>query len=103
VNRRTLAWGGLFILAGGLLLANVLPGSDAWALGPRLGLGTFLLVAGLVMLVASFAAALQRRTAKMDGKGGCPVGATCGCGHFNFKPRPTCRQCGAATRYTEGP
>lgn len=99
MNRKTLVWGLAFAALGTVLLAGWMPGSSSWAVGPRLGLGSFLVVAGLVFLTGSFAGAIRDRTARVDGTGGCPVGATCTCGHFNFKPRVRCRQCGATTRY----
>ena len=99
MNRRAIAWGAAFLLAGFAVLARWLPGAAGWATGPRLGLGTFLLVTGLVLLAGSFAGAIRART-EASGKGGCPVGATCACGHFNFKPRATCRECGTATVYS---
>jgi hypothetical protein len=99
VNQRTIAWGLAFAALGILVLAGWLPGASGWALGPRIGLGTFLVVAGAVFLVGSFAGAIRTRTERTDTKGGCPVGATCACGHFNFKPKRVCRQCGAATMY----
>jgi hypothetical protein len=100
VNRRAIGWGSAFVLAGAVVFAGWLPGSAGWSLGPRLGMATFLVVMGLVILAGSFAGAIRRRTEAVDSKGGCPVGATCACGHFNFKPRRACRQCGAATLYT---
>lgn len=100
MNRRAIGWGLAFLAAGIVVLAAWLPGSDAWALGPRMGMGTLLVVLGLVFVVGAFAGAIRSRTEAVDGKGGCPVGATCSCGHFNFKPRKACRQCGAATLYT---
>lgn len=89
----------VFLAAGIVVLAAWLPGAERWPLGPRLGMGTLLLVMGLVFIAASFAGAIRNRTEATDTKGGCPVGATCPCGHFNFKPRKACRQCGAATLY----
>jgi len=100
VNRRAIGWGLAFLAAGIVVLAAWLPGSEGWALGPRIGMGTLLCVLGLVFVAGSFAGAIRNRTEAVDGKGGCPVGATCSCGHFNFKPRKACRQCGAATLYT---
>ena len=99
VNRRTLLWGVAFLAAGILVLSALVPGSASWALGPRVGMGTLLAVSGLVLVLGSFAGSIRARTERVDSKGGCPVGATCPCGHFNFKPRRTCRQCGAATTY----
>ena len=99
MNGRTLLWGLGFLLAGTLILGGWMPGASSWATGPRIGLGTFLAVAGFVLLAGSFAGAIRDRTARVDGKGTCPVGATCSCGHFNFRPRKSCRQCGAATVY----
>lgn len=99
MNRRTLAWGLAFAALGAIVLAGWMPGSTEWALGPRIGLGTFLAVAGIVFLAGSFAGAIRDRTERTDSKG-CPVGATCACGHFNFKPKRVCRQCGAATLFT---
>lgn len=99
MNRRAVLWGLAFAAAGILVLGAWMPGSSGWALGPRLGVGTLLAVLGAVFLVGSFAGAIRSRTERLDSKGGCPVGATCACGHFNFKPRRTCRQCGAATAF----
>src|SRR5688572_6386064 len=99
MNRRAIAWGLGSMAAGALVLGAWLPGSGGWAFGPRIGMGTLLLVLGFVLAAGAFAGAIRRRTEAVDGKGGCPVGATCACGHFNFKPRRTCRQCGAATLY----
>jgi hypothetical protein len=100
VNGRTIGWGLAFLVAGIVVLGAWVPGSDGWSLGPRLGMGTLLLVMGFVLISGSFAGAIRRRTEAADSKGSCPVGATCSCGHFNFKPRKSCRQCGAATLYT---
>jgi hypothetical protein len=99
VNRRALLWGLAFAAAGLLVLAGWMPGSAAWSLGPRLGVGTLLAALGVLLLTGAFAGAIRARTERHDSKGGCPVGATCPCGHFNFKPRRTCRQCGAPTAY----
>jgi len=98
VNRRTLTWGLAFAVAGAYVLAGG-PGLAGWSLGPRLGAGTLLVVLGLVLVAGAFAGAIRDRTERLDSKGGCPVGATCSCGQFNFKPRKACRQCGAATTY----
>lgn len=99
MNGRALGWGLAFAAAGLLVLAGWLPGSASWATGPRLGMGTLLAVLGAVLAAGAFAGAIRARTERLDSKGGCPVGATCACGHFNFKPRRTCRQCGAATAF----
>ena len=100
MNRRAIGWGLAFVVSGVVVLGAWLPGSAGWALGPRIGMGTLLVVLGLVFVAGAFAGAIRSRTEAVDGKGGCPVGATCPCGHFNFKPRKACRQCGAATSYT---
>jgi hypothetical protein len=100
VNRRTLAWSLAFTAAGVLAAGSWFPGSGAVAQGPRIGFAVLLLTMGFVLAVGSFAGALRMRSERLDSKGGCPVGAKCACGHFNFKPRATCRQCGAATLYT---
>ena len=99
MNRRAVLWGLAFAAAGVLVLAGWVPGSSGWATGPRIGMGTLLATLGAVLIGGAFAGAIRARTERLDGKGGCPVGATCACGHFNFKPRRTCRQCGAATQY----
>ncbi|MHB1261781.1 MAG: hypothetical protein ACYC2H_08705 [Thermoplasmatota archaeon] len=100
MNGRAIGWGLAFLAAGVVILGAWLPGSADWSTGPRIGMGTLLVVLGFVFVSGSFAAAIRRRTEATDSKGGCPVGATCSCGHFNFKPRKACRQCGAATLYT---
>lgn len=100
MNLRTLAWSAAFLAGGTVAAAGWFPGAASTALGPRIGLAALLLTFGVVLAVGAFAGALRTRTMRLDGKGGCPVGATCACGHFNFKPRATCRQCGAATMYT---
>lgn len=99
MNLRAVGWGLAFVAAGIAFAAGLV--GQGFALGPRIGLATFFIVAGLVLLGASFAATIRDRTHRIEGSRakGCPVGATCGCGHFNFKPRKTCRQCGAATLY----
>jgi hypothetical protein len=97
VNLRAAGWG-LVYLAAGIAIAIGWIGGN-WGIGPRAGAASLLIVLALVLLVGSFAAAIRARTDRLDGKGVCPVGATCSCGHFNFKPRRACRQCGAATVY----
>lgn len=99
VNGRALGWGLAFAAAGLVVLGGWLPGASSWSLGPRVGGGTLLVVLGLVFVAGAFAGAIRARTERLDGKGGCPVGATCACGHFNFKPRRSCRECGLATTY----
>lgn len=103
MNRRTLAWAIAFALGALLLAFGWFPGAATAAPGPRLGLTAGLATLSLVLFVGSFAGAMQARTQQLDSKGNCPVGATCACGHFNFKPRTKCRQCGAVTRYTSPP
>ena len=100
MNRRTLAWSLAFTVGGMLAAASWFPGAGTVAQGPRIGFAVLLLTLGIVLAVGAFAGALRMRTERLDGKGGCPVGAKCACGHFNFKPRTSCRQCGAATLYT---
>ena len=100
MNRRTLGWSLAFTAAGVLMAGGWFPGVDSVAQGPRVGLAVLLLTMGIVLAVGAFAGALRMRTERLDSKGGCPVGAKCSCGHFNFKPRTTCRQCGATTLYT---
>ncbi len=100
MNRRTLGWSLAFTAAGILAAFGWFPGAADVAQGPRVGLAVLLLTLGIVLAAGSFAGALRARTERLDSKGGCPVGAKCPCGHFNFKPRATCRQCGAATLYT---
>jgi hypothetical protein len=97
---RTVSWAAVF-LAGGILVAGGwLPGSGDWSTGPRIGVATLLTVLGATVLGLGLVPIVLRRTTRpADYKGGCPVGATCPCGHFNFKPRTTCRQCGSATAF----
>ncbi len=99
VNRRTIAWAVGFHLAAAIVALGWFPGADEAAAGPRIGLCAALATMGAILFVGAFTAELQARTARLDGKGHCPVGAKCACGHFNFKPRARCRQCGAATSY----
>lgn len=95
----TLLWGAAFALAGILVLVGVVPGSSAWASGPRTGIAMVLILLGFLLLAGPWVAYAVRRASSKEGPGGCPVGATCACGHFNFKPRKTCRQCDAPTVY----
>ena len=100
MNVRALGWGFAFVAAGVVVAFGWLPGSAGWSTGPRAGLATGFLTLGVTMILAGNAAWFLRRTTKAeDYRGGCPVGATCQCGHFNFKPRKACRQCGAATSF----
>jgi hypothetical protein len=95
-----LAASALCLAAGALLLAGTLPGATGMALGPRVGMGTFLLMLGLLVLAIAAAPWVLRKTTRPeDYVGGCPVGTRCACGHFNLKPRRTCRDCGAPTTY----
>lgn len=103
MNSRTLAWALAFAVGALLLALGWFPGAATAADGPRLGLMAGLAMLALILLVGSFAGTIQSRSERLDSKGGCPVGAKCACGHFNFKPRTTCRQCGAATQYVATP
>ncbi|HUR64256.1 MAG TPA: hypothetical protein VM241_07220 [Candidatus Thermoplasmatota archaeon] len=88
----------LCLAAGALLLAG--GPAAGMAPGPRVGMGTFLLMLGLLLLAINAMPWVLRKTTKAeDYAGGCPVGARCACGHFNLKPRRACRACGAATAY----
>ncbi|MEA3190481.1 MAG: hypothetical protein QOD77_1063 [Thermoplasmata archaeon] len=96
----TLVWGLAWLVAGLAVAFGWVPGADGWAQGPRYGIAALLLVLGVVLIVGANAAWTLRRTAREDGAGGgCPVGATCACGHFNLKPRRACKACGAATSF----
>ena len=98
---RSSIWGTAFVAAGALVAGGWLPGSAAWQMGPRIGVATFLAVTGLTVIAFALVPWVLRKTTKpADYEGGCPVGATCGCGQFNFKPRKSCRQCGKATTFT---
>jgi hypothetical protein len=98
VEARRLAWALLFVVLGVLLVGAWLPGSSGWGVGPRVGAATALFVlGGLLLLFPAVHWILRKTTRPEDYDGGCPVGKTCACGHFNFKPRSECRQCGAAT------
>ncbi len=97
---RTFLWGLAFLAGGTVVAAGWLPGSSAWATGPRVGIAMFLFLVGSLLLgIPGVQAVLHRTTRPEDYPGGCPVGATCSCGHFNFKPRRRCAQCGEPTRY----
>lgn len=93
--------GFLSLALGAVVAAGWVPGSDGWATGPRVGIAMALLALGGLLLALPAAAWLLARTTRpADYRGGCPVGATCACGHFNFKPRRACRECGALTRFS---
>lgn len=101
MNLRAFLWGIGMAAVGALLAAGSFRGSEVLEEGPRIGMGVALAVLGLTILAIGNVGWFLRKTAKAgDYDGGCPVGATCACGHFNFKPRKRCRQCGAATLYT---
>lgn len=93
---RATFWGLGLAAAGGLVAAGAVPGSGDWTTGPRVGVGTLLLV--LAVMVVGFAYTpwlLRRFTRPADYEGTCPVGASCtGCDAFNLKPRTVCRVCG---------
>ena len=98
MNLRAVGWGVAFLALGILLATGLL--ASAWGAAPRAGVATLFLVLGLVTILAGNAAWILRRTTRPeDYRGGCPVGATCACGHFNFKPRKSCKQCGAITKF----
>jgi hypothetical protein len=100
VNLRAAVWGVAFVGVGLLLATASIKGTAELEAGPRVGMGVALVVLGLVVFAIGNVGWLLRRTAKAgDYAPSCPVGATCACGHFNFKPRRACRQCGAATSY----
>jgi len=99
VKVATLLWGAAFATAGTLVALGSVPGSAAWQTGPRLGIAMVLILLGFFLLAGPWVTYAVRRASSKDTPGGCPVGATCECGHFNFKPRQHCRQCGAATLY----
>ncbi|MHB8634574.1 MAG: hypothetical protein ACYDBQ_11530 [Thermoplasmatota archaeon] len=89
------AWGLGFVAAGLVVAFGLLPGSHGWAPGPKAGIASVLVIVGVVTASLAMAGWIVRRT-EAAGGGGCPVGASCGCGHFNFKPRRSCRACGLA-------
>jgi hypothetical protein len=96
-------WWGAALGATGLVVAfGMVPGSNAWAAGPRYGISALLLTTAAFLFCIPTFGWIGRRTARVEGNGGanCPVGATCACGHFNFKPRATCRACGQPTAFS---
>jgi hypothetical protein len=96
VRVATFVWATLFVVLGGMLAFGII--GEAWGIGPRVGAATLLItLGGLVWAVPAVTWVAKRSADK--GTGVCPVGATCKCGHFNFKPRATCKNCGAATAY----
>ncbi len=103
MNLRALLWGIALVGIGALLTSGSFRGTEGLEDGPRIGMGVALAVLGLTIFAIGNAAWFLRKTAKAgDYDASCPVGATCACGHFNFKPRRRCRQCGAATSYVNG-
>ncbi|MES2155042.1 MAG: hypothetical protein V4510_07895 [bacterium] len=97
----TLLWGLAFLAAGAVVLAGLALGASDWSTGPRIGIGMVLLLLGFLLAAGPWIAYAVRRASSKESKGGCPVGTTCACGHFNFKPRAHCRECGTATTYPE--
>ena len=98
VRLRTLGWAVAFLAAGAALAAGWV--GSRWSATARLGAGMALATFGFLLAAIPLSVWwLRRSTTAADYEGGCPVGATCACGHFNFKPRASCRQCGAATVY----
>jgi len=96
---RKLLWGLAFVAAGATVALGGIPGSQAWATGPRIGVATLLIVLGLLSFGFALGPWIARRTARPENQGICPVGATCECGQFNFKPKRSCKACGKATLY----
>jgi hypothetical protein len=95
---RSLGWSLAFMAAGVALAAGWVGGR--WSATARLGAGMALATLGFLLAAIPLSVWWLRRTTRAsDYEGGCPVGANCGCGHFNFRPRPACRQCGAPTVY----
>ena len=73
--------GALALAAAAAIASPWLPGSDAWALGPRVGMVAFLAMLALLLLgVPAVQWVLRRTTRAEDYAGGCPVGARCACG-----------------------
>ena len=96
----TLVWGALFVAAAVVVLAGWFPGAASASTGPRIGIGMALATFGLLVVGIPATVAIVRRTTRPeDYAGGCPVGAQCGCGRFNFKPRRKCPACGQAMQY----
>lgn len=88
-------WGLLLIAGGTLLLLDVLPGSDAFADGPRIGMAMALWTLATLILGAPLVTwYLRKTTHPQDYEGACPVGKVCPrCDAFNFNPRTECRMC----------
>ncbi len=99
VRTGALVWGLFFALAALVVSAGAMPGAASWSAGPRLGITTVFFLLGLLFLVGPLLAGASSRRSRAAGSGTCPVGATCVCGHFNFKPRLACRACGQPTHY----
>lgn len=97
VRVRSILWGTALMLAGVLLLAAWMPGSQGMATGPRIGMGMLALtLGGLTIGIPAVNLLLRMRARPGDYEGRCPVGESCpGCGAFNLKPRQACRACGA--------
>lgn len=94
VNGRAIFWGTALVVLAALIGTGVLLGGAAP--GPRIGVTTFLAVAGLTILAVGNAEWFLRKTTRPeDYQGTCPVGESCdACGAFNYKPRRDCRSCG---------
>ena len=89
VAMKSLVWGALFLIAG--VAVFMAPGTT----GPRIGMGTFLVVMGVVVMLSGNAAwFLRRSTTPSDYEGACPVGKRCPCGNFVWKPKSSCKTCG---------
>lgn len=100
---RTTLWGLGLAAAGAVVALGLLPGASTWSPGPRAGVATLLIVLGTLLLGSLALPWVTRRTARPENAGGCPVGATCACGHFNLKPRRACRACGQPTSFAPAP
>ncbi len=95
--RSTILWGTAFAIGGVLVAGAWLPGADAWALGPRIGIASLCLMVSF-LLFATWATQwfLAASGRNKDGGGSCPVGRVCpACGAFTFYPKSDCKACGA--------
>jgi uncharacterized membrane protein len=90
-----IVWGLLFTALGLVVAFGWLPGSAAWATGPRVGLAMGLMTLGFILVTVALAPWFLRRFTRSEDYGGkCPVGESCShCGAFNMKPRRVCRSC----------